>query len=209
MAAAMSLYKEGVREVYKAPSHFGVLAMSWAIGTLCIGKTLDMALEGYYQLREGHGLSPLKKWAVEAGNRLGMIFITVAGGYAILRYNGLVKSMRLVSNSMGVLEMEVSVRRLIPVLPPKIYRVPSFSVRMPARWKLIYDHRAEEAAPKTASRLFYYPFIKFKNFLTKDQILAATMGEEQINCLVDAKGTFTPSMAAVEAITSEMEPWNR
>jgi hypothetical protein len=213
--AAQRLYEQGLRNLYTAPSHTGTLAISWAIATFCVGNTLRMFWEGFYELREGHGLSYAKRTAVETGNRLTMILFTVVGGYALLRYRGLVKALDLVkSSTSGTPDLQISVRRIIPFLPPKKYVVPPQDLRLPQKWRLRSERWPEPEPERTSlirsiGRTMGWPFKKFKDYLVMDGILAVNFHGGQTNALLDTRGDFVRTMAYVEAITTEIQPWDR
>ncbi len=209
--AAKQLFEHGIRNVYTAPSHIGTLAFSWLIGVCFVGNSLRLLYERYDQLRPGHGLGTIKKTAVEAVNRLTMVFFTVAGGYAVLRYKGLIKSLDLVRVS-GTIQLRISVRRLVPFLKPKEYIVPSYDLRLPYRWRFHSEQAADTRPPSTAGTVGHalgLPFRKFKEFLLKDGILAVNFEEGGRTALLDTNGNFTRSMGDLEAISEEVQPWDR
>ena len=162
-----------------------------------------MLFERYYELRPGHGFGNIKKTAVEAANRLGMIFLTVVGGYAVLRYKGLVKSLDLISVG-GAVQLRVSVRRTVPFLKPKEYIVPSYDLQLPHRWRFHSEQAPTIRPPSTAStvgRALGLPFKKFKQWVLMDGILAVTFEEGETKALLDTAGKFTRGMDDLEAIS--------
>lgn len=207
--AAKQLYEHGIHNLYTAPSHFGTLAFSWLIGVGFVGYALHMLIERYYELRPGHGLGNIKKTAVEAGVRLGMIFLTVTGGYSVLRYKGLVKSLDLIRVS-GAVQLRISVRRIVPFLKPKEYIVPSYDLQLPYRWRFHSEQVPIIRPPSTAGtvgRALGLPFKKFKNFILQDGILAVNFEEGERKALLDTAGKFTRGMGDLEAISDEVQPW--
>ena len=216
--AAKQLYDSGIRNIYKSPSHVGKLGFSWLVATFFIGNSLRMYYEGYYKLRPGHGYGSKTKTAVEAINRLTMIFFTVVGGYAVLRYNGLVRSLDLVrTTSSNMVQLRISVRRAIPILKPKEYIVPAYMLRLPYKWRF-HSERLPDIAPPPPSaarrlgRVLWSGFKKFQSYLLMDGMLAVdfeTHESGKIKALLDTHGTFTRNMGDLEAMSHEVQPWEQ
>lgn len=210
--AAQKLYEKGLRNIYTAPSQVGILFTSWLLATLLVGKALSMALDRYDKLREGHGLSWLKKGAVEAASRLSMVFLTLVGAYAVVRYRGLIKSLDLIRTGNNV-ELRVSVRRIIPFLKSREYLIPPYDLRLPQNWRLLSEPEVEfgpMSSSREVGRMLSWPFKKLKKYITMDGILAAHFeeGERRVNGLLDVSGKFTGNMTTLEAISSETRPWD-
>ena len=215
--AAKQLYDSGIRNIYDSPSHIGKLGFSWLVAMFAIGNSLRMYYEGNYKLRPGHGYGPKKKVAVEAMLRIPMIFFTVVGGYAVLRYNGLVRSLDLVrTNSNNMVQIRISIRRAIPILKPKEYIVPAYMLRLPYKWKF-HSERLPDIGPPTSAatrvgRVLWAPFKKFQEYLIMDGMLAVdfeTHESGRIKALLDTHGTFTRNMGDLEAMSHEVQPWEQ
>ena len=168
-----------------------------------------MLIERYDQLRPGHGLGTIKKTAVEAVNRLTMVFFTVLGGYAVLRYKGLIRSLDLIRVG-GAVQLRVSVRRIVPFLKPREYIVPSYDLQLPYRWRFHSEQVPVIRPPSAAGtigRIVGLPFKKFKEFILQDGILAVNFEDGERKALLDTTGKFTRSMRDLEAISDEVQPW--
>jgi hypothetical protein len=207
--AAQQLYKQGVRNIYTAPSHFFTLAFTWLIGGFFIGNAVRLVLEKYHVLRPGHGLSGIKKYAIEAGNRLTIIFFTVIGGYALLRYRGLIKSLDLVQVGNTV-ELRISVRRFLPILKPKEYVVPPYDLHLPRNWKLQSEQATifDRGPAVGLLRLLLLPFRKFKEYLFMNNFVAANFETGQRKALLDTNEMLSGAMDNLEAISTTAQPWD-
>jgi hypothetical protein len=200
--AAQQLYRQGVRNIYTAPSHVAIYSITWFIAITLIGNAGRLAYERYDKLREGHGRSRVTVMFIEGGNRLVMAAYVVIGAYALSRYRNVIKSIRLLSNGY----LRVSVRRFVPFLKPRVLEIPPYDLRLPRAWMV-----KSEPVPlpptrgiiEGISRAFYVPFIKAKNFFTMHGFLAVTLEDGKQNALLDANGAFGRSMADLDAITVE------
>ena len=172
-----------------------------------------MAYEGSYALRDGHGYGSIIRQSIDGGNKLVMIFSSLIGGYAVLRLNGLVKSLDLV-RAGGVIQLRISVRRTIPFIKPKEFIVPSYELRLPHQWKSQSERQLHMQAPstnRTLGRAIGLGYAKFKDFVFMDGLLAARFKSDDgtRNALLDTNGTFHRSMDDLAAMTHEVVPWER
>lgn len=210
--AAQRLYENGIRNVYTAPSHLGILSTTWLLATLLIGKAGSMALQRYDKLRDGHGLGWLQKTAVEGIGRVSMVVLTIVGAYAVMRYRNLIKSLDLVRTG-NQMELRVSVRRILPFLKPKEYFIPPYYLRLPTNWKVLSEpdpHLGPINFSQQMVGVLSWPFRKMRDYFTMNGMLATNfqLDDKRIQGLLDVSGKFNGGMSALDDIATETRTWD-
>lgn len=163
--------------------------VSWCIGIALIGGSANLMLIGNWKPHNLKGMGNWQKAFVSFGNHASMIFMTTLGGWAIFRYAGFVRSIRLVDLGRGNIGMNVSVRRRTPISKTE-YTVEPCAITMPKDWKLKY---ATETAREdnTPAVIATKPFRWFKDFFLMRGIVAPVHvreGSETGFTMLDPRG---------------------
>lgn len=132
---AKKLYDAGVRDIFHVPSNKGWTFASWALGLTLFGGAANLLWLRNWDPEAIFGMAKWQEAFVVSANRIAFVFMTALGTFAILRYAGFVKSIRLIDfDSYGV-AFGVSVGRGLP-WHKTYYIVKPGDFEMPRYWRL-------------------------------------------------------------------------
>ena len=201
---ANQIYARGVRNVYQAPSHVGILGFSWLLGGALLTCTFALGSSGHWDM--GAQMSGLQKSITETGYRLGMILFGFVGWLAVFRYTGLVKSIDLLQRG-GNAKLRLKVRRMVPFLKPNEIIVSTHDLSLPPYWLHQIDDLSLESADLRRRgfsfnlwNIFWVPFVKFRSWVFRHGIVNVTYLEGR--AMLDLTGDFSNRGADLWELTS-------
>ena len=200
MAAAQRLYKVGLHNVYQAPSSLGRTLLSYTIGAVLIGGSFNIYLLRHWDGDTLIGMSGWIKSFVVGANRTAMFFMTFLGGFAIIRYAGFVRSIRLIDIGAGDLRLSVDIRRRMPWSKTHCLVKPGEMI-MPADWRstLVQQNLdARQTPPALATRFFRY----IRDFFMMRGVVAPVRFGSEASGMMDVSGLLL-SYEELRSITRE------
>ncbi|ETN40804.1 uncharacterized protein HMPREF1541_05084 [Cyphellophora europaea CBS 101466] len=202
---ARQLYDQGVRLVYEAPAFSGRILGAWFIGACFVGYAVNLVSLRHWDMSTLHGMGSWQKNFIAGGNRVSMFFLTFMGGFAIFRYCGFIRSIRLVDLGAGNIKLGVHVRRRMPWSETR-FTVAAGELSLPHRWQQRLNPSTETTASRNLTAMLSLPYTWLKSWLLMDGVIApVTVGTGAIGQL-DSAGKFEVSLADFNAITTERSP---
>ena len=198
---AKQLYDAGIRNVYEKRGSSRVIA-SYIIGASFIGYAINLFTLRHWNRDTLTGMGSWQKTFVAGTNRVGMFGFSLVGGLIILRYSGLIRSIRLVESASGTIKMDVHMRRRVPWSNTR-YVVEPGDLVMPRHWRQRIMPEAETESSRNLVAILGRPYAWLKSWILMDGIVAPVRVSAQAAGQLDTKGTFGVSLNDFSAITSQ------
>ncbi|KIW26710.1 uncharacterized protein PV07_06521 [Cladophialophora immunda] len=202
---AQKLYEAGQTAIYRPPSHFGIYAASFVMGS----SSLAIAgLLAYGNIWAWEGDSELP-WFVPVAHRLGIFVFSAVGWLIMMRSLRFIKAIDLVPVN-GIVKLAVQVRRPLPFLKPKEFLVAPYRFQMDSKFVqqleepvFIADHAEVSSSANRASRGFassigraiskaiYYPFASTRRVMTLEGFMFVNFEGSRGKMKLDTQGLFS------------------
>lgn len=200
---AKQLYDMGIRQVYEAGASSRVV-FAYAIGACFIGYAVNLWALRHWDRDTLTGMGSWQKTFVAGTNKVGMFACSMVGGLIILRYSGLIRSIRLVDTGHGNIKLGIHMRRRVPWSDTR-YTVEPGDVVMPRRWQQSIIPDAETNSGRNLVALLGRPYAWLKSWILMDGIVAPVKLSSDTAGQLDTSGKFSISLHEFSAITSQRD----
>jgi hypothetical protein len=199
---AQQLYLAGVRQVY-SEGGAGKIYGAWAIGALLGLSAVNIYTLRWWDTRELHGMSKWQRQFVGGANRISMMTLVLIGGFAVFRYTGSIRSIRLFNaGPQGVL-FDVRIRRRVPWSGTR-YMVEPGDMLMPRFWRSkIRQKDSPTNFRRDLSNKLGPAYAWIKSWILKDSVIAPVRLSQETAGFMDATGDFDIPVDDFWAMTSE------
>ncbi|KIX93733.1 uncharacterized protein Z520_10639 [Fonsecaea multimorphosa CBS 102226] len=202
---AQKLYDAGTTAIYRPPSHFGIYAAAFVIGSSAIGVAGILA---YGNLWAWEG-DPDLPWFVPVAHRLGIFVFSAVGWLIMMRSLRIIKAIDLVPVD-GVVKMAVQVRRPLPFLRPKQFLIEPYRFQMDNKFVqqlaepdfIMANAEAPSSTNQTSgglvpsivraiSKAIYYPFASTRRLMTLEGFMMVNFEGSRGKMKLDTQGLFS------------------
>ncbi|OAG38428.1 hypothetical protein AYO21_07411 [Fonsecaea monophora] len=202
---AQKLYEAGQTAIYRPPSHFGIYAASFIMGSSAIGIA---GLLAYSNIWAWEGDSDLP-WFVPVAHRLGIFVFSAVGWLIMMRSIRFIKAIDLVPVN-GVVKMAVQVRRPLPFLKPKEFLIEPYRFQMTQKFVQQLEEPAFMRDPvgassstnktstgfassigRAISKAIYYPFASTRRLMSLEGIMFVNFEGSRGKMKLDTHGLFS------------------
>lgn len=200
---AKQLYDAGIRQVYEARGSSRVI-FAYAVGACFVGYAINLWALRHWDRDTLTGMGSYQKTFVAGSNRVAMFACSVVGGLIVLRYSGLIRSIRLVDTGHGNIKLDIHMRRRVPWSNTR-YTVEPGGVVMPRKWQQSVIPDAETKSGRNLVTLLGRPYAWLKSWILMDGIVAPVRLSSEAAGMLDTSGNFSISLNEFSAITSQSD----
>lgn len=200
---AKQLYDAGIRQVYEARGSSRVI-FAYAVGACFVGYAVNIWALRHWDRDNLTGMGSYQKTFVAGSNRVAMFACSVVGGLIVLRYSGLIRSIRLVDTGHGNIKLGIHMRRRVPWSDTR-YTVEPGDVVMPRKWQQSVIPDAETKSSRNLVSLLGRPYAWLKSWILMDGIVAPVRLSSAAAGMLDTSGNFSISLDEFSAITSQKD----
>ncbi|EXJ63584.1 uncharacterized protein A1O5_11345 [Cladophialophora psammophila CBS 110553] len=202
---AQKLYEAGQTAIYRPPSHFGIYAASFVMGSSALAIA---GLLAYGNIWAWEGDSELP-WFVPVAHRLGIFVFSAVGWLIMMRSLRFIKAIDLVSVD-GVVKLAVQVRRPLPFLKPKEHLIAPYRFQMDQKFvqqleepAFMMEHTETSSSASKSSRglgssigraiskAIYYPFASTRRLITLEGFMFVSFEGSRGKMKLDTQGLFS------------------
>ncbi|OAP56761.1 hypothetical protein AYL99_08873 [Fonsecaea erecta] len=202
---AQKLYDAGQTAIYRPPSHFGIYAAAFTMGSSAIAIA---GLLAYGNIWAWTGDADLP-WFVPVAHRLGIFVFSAVGWLIMMRSLRFIKAIDLVPVN-GVVKLAVQVRRPLPFLKPKEFLIEPYRFQMDQKFVqqleepiFMMEHAEGSASTNKASgglvsgigraisKAIYYPFASTRRLMTLEGFMFVNFEGSRGKMKLDTQGLFS------------------
>lgn len=196
---AENLLNAGKTQLYRAPSHVGMLTASYFFGASGIGMAFVL---WYIDEAWRQDKNVTLDYKVKIAWRICIAFTAFAGGLSLLRPLHMVRSIDLISKG-GSPKLLVQVRRPLPFLKPRQYALAPYAINAentfvrPIKEPDIVLRPTDTSNPfkyvaQLVSKAAFYVFVSVRKFSSQDGIMKINFTEngQRKACQLDTTGSF-------------------